>query len=114
LTRQLKVPRADAAKVAGELLGGSISDSLGGTYVLRPDDRRGNGHPWWVSSTWNGFSPTELPPADYVAPPLRWFRGGSANLKQLADRVIADVTIDVRRAQAPATSTAAPNANAVP
>jgi hypothetical protein len=33
-------------------------------------------------------------------------------LKQLADRVIADVTIDVRRAQAPATSTAAPNAAA--
>lgn len=99
VTRQLKVDREAAPQVVGELLSGTLQDSLGGEYQLLVDERSPTATKRWVSTAWGGsFSPPASPPPGYEAPPLLWFRGGSANLTQLADRVIVDAVIDVQRA----------------
>ena len=99
VTRQLKVDREQAPQVVGELLSGILQDPLGGEFQLVADDRSATATKRWVSTAWGGlFAPPALAPPGYEAPPLLWFRGGSANLTQLADRVIVDAVVDVQRA----------------
>jgi hypothetical protein len=97
LTRQLKVDRHLAPQVARELLGGDLQDPLGGHYMLAASGSSLAGNEHWVSTSWSGDSVPTSPPAGYLAPVLSWFRGGRANLTQFADRVVADVVIDVQR-----------------
>lgn len=116
ITRQLKVPPAEAYDVAGRLLGGRLQDPLGGTYVLvNADDPQGTAR--WVSDVWqeessrsllaNRLSAPGQSPTEYVAPVLSWFRGGHARLTQYDERLVADAVIDIERT-APSTVTPEP------
>jgi len=111
LTRQLKVPPEDVEKTAANLLGGAIRDPLGGTYSLsKVKSTNGavlNYPSTWTSDAWKSdgrnnadlrylANPIDVPP-EYVAPILRWFRGGNAELTQLADRLFVDAVVDVER-----------------
>lgn len=97
LTRQLKVDRDLALQVAEDLLGAKLQDPLGGQYRLVTTAAALTDHTHWVSSKWNDAVPPTAPPTDYQAPILQWFRGGSANLTQLDDRVSATVQLDIQR-----------------
>ncbi len=97
LTRQLKVDRQNAPQVARELLGGELQDPLGGRYMLSANPLSLEGSQHWVSTSWNQGAVPEVPPPGYLAPVLSWFRGGRANITQYADRIVADVAIDVQR-----------------
>ncbi len=97
LTRQLKVDRQSAPQVARELLGGELQDPLGGHYMLATDALSLEGNQHWVSTAWAGDAVPSSPPSGYLAPVLSWFRGGRANVTQFADRVVADVVLDVQR-----------------
>jgi hypothetical protein len=97
LTRQLKVDRERAPQVAHELFGGELQDPLGGHYMLAADTTSLTGNEHWVSTSWAGGAVPSLPPPGYLAPVLTWFRGGRANVTQFADRVVADVVLDVHR-----------------
>jgi len=101
LTRQLRVGREEAALVAGELLGGTLQDPLGGDFQAIADPRSVTGHTRWSSTAWLGPRVPTVPPAGYLAPPLVWFRGGAANVTQFEDRVVADVVIDIERIGTP-------------
>ena len=91
MTRQLHVAPEDAQQVAEQILGGRLQCSLGGEYQYLPELGR------WTSTAWGGESPPVIAPTDYVAPAMKWFRGADAAVTQYADRVVADVTIDVAR-----------------
>src|SRR5690606_9841245 len=101
LTRQLKVDRQEAPRVARDLLGGELQDPLGGRYMLAAHPLSLEGSQHWVSTSWNQGEVPEVPPAGYLAPVLSWFRGGRANLTQYDDRIVADVVIDVQRQAMP-------------
>lgn len=116
ISRQLKVPSQDAYDVAGRLLGGKLQDPLGGTYtLLNVDDPYPTAR--WVSDAWqqdpgrsllaNRLSAADQTPPGYVAPVLKWFRGGQAQLTQYAERLVVDAVVDIERA-APKIPTAAP------
>ncbi len=92
LSRQLGVPPREAPDVAERIFGMRLQCSLGGEYEF--DEASGR----WVSSAWQGREPADAPAADYIAPVMTWFRGGDATVTQYADRLIANVVIDVERA----------------
>ncbi len=75
LEQQLHVPPASCREAAEFLLGAQVYCSLGGEYKLT--DRGGVER--WTSdalAAGTGGSPLRAqPPADYIAPPLRWLRG---------------------------------------
>ena len=91
LSRQLHVPADEAPDVAAAIFGMPLQCSLGGEY--RFDGNSGR----WASTAWRGPEPEHPAPADYVAPIMVWFRGADARVTQLADRVIADVNLDIAR-----------------
>ncbi len=78
LTRQVHAPRAEAMKIAEDLIGAKLVCALQGKYRQEVDSDAG----FWISTAWSGANRnalTELP-ADYVFPVLRWFRGMTAEL----------------------------------
>jgi hypothetical protein len=106
LSQLLKVPPTNATDVASHLLGGQLQDPLGGKYVYaKLDDRQVEKS--WMSDAWkdqSAITPLILQtgisknaPPHYVAPMLNWFRGGHAKLTQYADRLVADVVLDIER-----------------
>lgn len=97
LTRQLKVDRDQALQVAENLLGAKLLDPLGGEYRLATSSASLTDHTHWASSEWPDATPPIVPPNDYLAPMLEWFRGGEANLTQFENRVSATVQIDIQR-----------------
>lgn len=108
LTRQLKVDRQDAPRVARELLGGELQDPLGGRYMLAANPLSLEGSQHWVSTSWSQGEVPAVPPAGYLAPILSWFRGGRANVTQYDDRIVADVVLDVQRQALPLDDNQAP------
>jgi hypothetical protein len=74
-----------------KVLGANLQCSLGGDYEFSPASQR------WISTAWRGELPSGTAPPDYVAPVMKWFRGGTASLTQYTDRIIVDATANVAR-----------------
>lgn len=91
LTRQLGVRPEDALVASQRVLGANLQCSLGGDYEFSPASQR------WISTAWRGELPSGTAPPDYVAPVMKWFRGGTASLTQYTDRIIVDATANVAR-----------------
>lgn len=91
LQQQLHVSPENVAETAARVLGSPLQCSLGGEYRYDELDRR------WVSTAWSGDAPLPVPPENYTAPLLLWFRGGEFTLSQFSDRLVADGVITVAR-----------------
>ena len=108
LQMQLKVPANEALTIAERLLDAKLQCSLGGRYVLEDDQI------FWSTTAWPtklllmntttgappalalGFDSTKcLPPPEYKAPWLQWFRGANLHLTQLPERLVIVGTIDI-------------------
>ena len=75
LEQQLHVPPASCREAAEFLLGAKVYCALGGEYKLVD---QGDVERWTSDALAGGTGGSPLraqPPADYVAPPLRWLRG---------------------------------------
>ena len=108
LQQQLKVEPQDALASAEVLLDAKLQCSLGGKYVYETSDSNTR-KAVWESTAWPkqfgmikgklsplGFDSTKcLPPAEYQAPWLQWFRGAQLHLTQLPERLIVVGTIDI-------------------
>ena len=108
LQQQLKVPPEQALATAEKLLDAHLQCSLGGQYILESTESK-LGKNGWESTAWPkqfammngkisslGFDSTQsLPPAEYVAPWLQWFRGAQLHLTQLPERLVVVGTIDI-------------------
>ena len=108
LQQQLKVPPGEALSFAETILDAKLQCSLGGKYILGKADSNTQ-KAMWESSAWPkqiviagsksqslGFDDTKsLPPENYQAPWLQWFRGAQLHLTQLPERLIVVGTIDI-------------------
>lgn len=108
LTEQLKVEPSDSLRVAERLIDARLQCSLGGQYKLQSNNEYSK-VPIWQTTAWPtkmmmmgsgppaiGFDSTKcLPPSDYKAPWLEWFRGAQLHLTQLPERLIVVGTIDI-------------------
>lgn len=91
MSRQLGVAPEKSPDAVRQVLGVDLQCTLGGDYVYSDVSDR------WISTAWKGeLAPATAPP-DYVAPPMKWFRGANAKLTQYADRLVADATIEIER-----------------
>lgn len=101
--QQLKVPGPDALQVTETMLDVKLNCPLGGTFAFVPQSNASS-QGSWVSSAWaserQGGDGQLIPPQDYMAPWLQWFRGAQLHLTQFPDRVAVVGTFDVQR-QAP-------------
>ena len=91
LSRQLKVQPELVLTSSQRILGTELQCTLGGQYEYSPSGGE------WISTAWGGQSAPLVPPADYVAPAMKWFRGTNAALTQYDDRLVCDAVIDVAR-----------------
>jgi len=108
LTEQLKVEPSQSLQVAERIIDARLQCSLGGRYVLQPANSD-SGVPVWQTTAWPanllvtgasqptlGFDSTKcLPPPDYKATWLEWFRGAQLHLTQLPERLIVVGTVDI-------------------
>jgi hypothetical protein len=98
IQQQLKVPGEKSREVAERLLDVRLQCALGGEIKFEPAGQ-GDNVGWWTSTAWEDMVLTANgdagPPADYVAPWIKWFRGGKVHLTQLPQRVAAVGTIDL-------------------
>ena len=108
LQQQLKVPPEQALATAEKILDARLQCSLGGQYILESTEPK-MGKKWWESTAWPrqfammsgktsslGFDSSQsLPPAEYKAPWLQWFRGAQLHLTQLPERLVVVGTIDI-------------------
>ncbi len=96
LTDQLHIDPLTADKAAHRLLGGKIADPLEGEYQLVSDTP--GLAPRWRSTVWPKEPRVTHPtPANYLAPPLRWFRGARAELTQYPDRMVLSAEVHMQR-----------------
>ncbi|MHB8970577.1 MAG: hypothetical protein ACYC3X_08030 [Pirellulaceae bacterium] len=93
LTQQLGVPQDAALKVAQELLDAQLTCPLGGEYQLHDDD----GSATWISTAIADAASESRVPADYIAPPLVWFRGLEAQVMRYPERVVLRAHVDMQR-----------------
>ena len=91
MSRQLSVSPNESMDRAEQVLGARLQCPLGGQYQYDPSIEQ------WVSDAWGGAVPPLLPPQNYLAPALTWFRGAKASLTQYEDRLVADAVIDIQR-----------------
>lgn len=92
LSRQLQIEPGEVKGAAEKILAAKLQCTLGGEY--QPSTSQPGR---WISTAWNGETPPETAPADYIAPILAWFRGANASLTQYDDRVLADAVIEIER-----------------
>jgi hypothetical protein len=91
--QQFNLPRETARQAVEELLGVQLMCSLGGEYELAlVDDSRVE----WQSTHWPSFSQPAMP-ADYVAPPMQWFRGLSLDVYQRDTQFVVHGHLDIAR-----------------
>ncbi|MCC9656119.1 hypothetical protein [Rhodopirellula halodulae] len=95
LMSQLGVPVDDVIDEAELVLGGRPQCPLGGEYQFDPNRRR------FISTAWSSdqLGPSPYAPNGYQTPLLTWFRGAEFRLTQYTNRLIADATIEIARAQ---------------
>ncbi|QDT07649.1 hypothetical protein K227x_60770 [Rubripirellula lacrimiformis] len=91
MTRQLGARPEHCLAEVQRVLGVPLQCTLGGDYQYSPATGQ------WISTAWRGEVAPLVAPADYVAPPMKWFRGSAATVTQYADRLVADAVIDVAR-----------------
>ncbi|MEO1616801.1 MAG: hypothetical protein AAFV88_13165 [Planctomycetota bacterium] len=91
LEDQLRVAPEDAMEIAKQVFGDGLQCSLGGEYRYDSSRRR------WISTAWSGGSPLPVPPENYIAPLLNWFRGMELTATQYSDRLVADLQIVIAR-----------------
>ncbi|MGB7329514.1 MAG: hypothetical protein WBD31_31840, partial [Rubripirellula sp.] len=91
VTRQLGVAPERAEAEVQRILGVKLQCPLGGQYEYSQVSHR------WISTAWQGEVAPAFAPVDYVAPPMKWFRGASATVTQYADRLVVDSVMDVAR-----------------
>ncbi len=108
LQHQLKLPPEESLVFAERILDAKLQCSLGGKYVLEPNAAKSQKE-LWESTAWPkqinmmggkasslGFDATKsLPPINYQAPWLQWFRGAELHLTQLPERLVVVGTIDI-------------------
>ncbi len=79
LHQQLKVPNDQCLDAAGKLIDVKLQCPLGGTYVTSKG-QASDPFELWQSTAWERGSLSQrrkpLPPPDYQAPWIQWFRGG--------------------------------------
>ncbi len=92
LTQQLHVPPTDALHVAEDLLDARLVCALGGKYEMVS---RGDANVW-RSTAWADDKDYQRP-ADYVTPPLDWFRGLDARLVKYPDRLVVRANVNLQR-----------------
>lgn len=92
LSRQLRIEPDKVMTVAEEILAAKMQCTLGGSYEPSTESAGR-----WISTAWNGQSPPDDPPPDYLSPLLKWFRGADARLTQFDDRVVADAVLEMAR-----------------
>lgn len=90
LMTQFSLTPVQALAQSSKILGGPVQCALGGQYIY--DDSVGR----FISTAWNSNSAPPLPPNRWVAPPLRWFAGGSFALLQAERRLTLDAVIRMR------------------
>jgi hypothetical protein len=96
IEQQLRVPAGESLAVAERLLDVRLQCPLGGTYQFTPlspdrsgvatDQSKKSGDGWWRSTAWPLASfdsrGKPLPPPEYAAPWVDWFRGGRVHVTQ--------------------------------
>jgi hypothetical protein len=89
LHQQLKVPAQECLELAERLVDAKLQCPLGGDTLFQSLESPKENLGWWTSTalTSGNFSPAgkPLPPADYQAPWLQWFRGAQVNATQQPD-----------------------------
>lgn len=82
--QQLKVAPEDCLEVAQNLLDVRLQCPLGGTYEL--STRNAGSIGWWQSTAWQQATwelpGRPIPPPDYQAPWIEWFRGAKVHVTQ--------------------------------
>jgi hypothetical protein len=95
--QQLKVPGAECLATAEQLLDVRLQCPLGGTYQFEAQPGSHSG--WWQSTAWQQATfdarGKPLPPANYSAPWIDWFRGGKAHVTQNADSLALVASLDL-------------------
>ncbi len=95
--QQLKVPGDQCLEVAQRLLDVRLQCPLGGEFLFQPVAGGTNG--WWISDAWSRASidarNKPLPPADYTAPWIDWFRGGRVHVTQQPDSLAVVGTLEL-------------------
>ncbi len=91
LSRQLRVPPADALAATQDIFATDLQCTLGGEYQFQPQVDQ------WQSTAWHGTRPPLSSPLDYAHPIMQWFRGGQFTLTQYDDRLVVDAIVDAAR-----------------
>ncbi|MGI9471702.1 MAG: hypothetical protein ACR2NZ_09240 [Rubripirellula sp.] len=91
IVEQFRVPPDQVPDAVQRILGAEVQCTLGGEYEYSAEA----GH--WISTAWNGTQAPTTAPAGYVAPAMKWFRGATASVTQLDDRLLADAVLELER-----------------
>jgi hypothetical protein len=127
LQTQLKVPVKDTLTTAERIIDAKLQCSLGGQYEMETESHADSAC-LWRTTAWPkhiammheshtkptavhlGFDATKsLPPSDYKAPWLQWFRGADLHLTQLPERLIFVGTMDIEPILVPVTAADTPS-----
>lgn len=85
--QQLKVPSDQCLAVTSELMDAQLQCPLGGEFIFEDNRISGDFPGWWKSTAWQAGSRNQsgkpVPPADYQAPWVGWFRGAKVQATQL-------------------------------
>lgn len=93
LIQQFNLAPDQVLAAAQDLLGVDLACPLNGEYKLIALDKN---RAEWQSTGWPSFDSPEMPP-DYIAPPMKWFRGVSLDAYQLNSQFIVHGHLDVAR-----------------
>jgi hypothetical protein len=106
LHQQLGVALPEAKTLAESMLLGTLVDPLGGKYELADEA----GQTRWRSSAWTPGTQKLLAsvPADFLTPPLHWFRGLSAEVSVLPTEYNGHIELDFKVNSAEATEAVEP------
>ncbi len=114
LQQQLRIDPSQSRLVAERFLQCKMQCPLGGEYQLNED---GPFAGCWTSTVYDGkvASQHTLPPAEYIAPWLQWFRGGQFHLAQLPGQIVLVGQFDMQQlppnAEVNGTAAALPSMN---
>ncbi|RMF44947.1 MAG: hypothetical protein D6753_01285 [Planctomycetota bacterium] len=111
LNQQMGVAPRDCLEVAERLLDVKLQCPLGGTFEFRPE-ASGPGGGGWVSTAWENVAfdgrLRPIPPADYQAPWIPWYRGGRLHITQLSESLSMIAQLDLELPPVPEAEPSAP------
>ncbi len=110
LNQQLGVEAEKCLDVAERLLDVKLQCPLGGEFVYRASGGPGSGG--WVSTAWEEVAYDgrlrPIPPADYQAPWITWYRGGRLHITQLSESLSLIAQLDLELPPVPEAASDAP------